>query len=263
MRRTQLIVLLGLSLLVACNKQSPRNALTKEDKTAKKMLQGIWINDDSRDVAFKAKGDTIYYPDMTSVPMYFKIVHDTLIMRGSNVMRYRIIKQAPHLFVFENQAGDQVKLVKSDDANSNYAFVGTKPVVLNQNKLIKRDTVIMVGKDRYHGYVQVNPTTYKVILSSFNDDGVEVENVYHDNIIHLSIFKGAQRLFSRDFRKHDFAKFVPSQYLTQSILSDLILRTVDEVGIHYLASLAIPDSQSSYQVDVCVDFNGKLSMRIL
>lgn len=70
----------------------------KEDTAAKKMLQGIWLNDDDEDdVAFRAKGDTIYYPDSTSQPVYFYIAGDTLVMKGANIAKYPIVKQAEHI----------------------------------------------------------------------------------------------------------------------------------------------------------------------
>lgn len=53
--------------LVACGHKAEKQQEVKEDTAAKKMLQGIWLNDDDEDdVAFRVKGDTIYYPDSTS-----------------------------------------------------------------------------------------------------------------------------------------------------------------------------------------------------
>lgn len=55
------------------------------------MLQGIWLNDDDEDdVAFRVKGDTIYYPDSTSQPVYFYIAGDTLVMKGANIANIRL-----------------------------------------------------------------------------------------------------------------------------------------------------------------------------
>ncbi len=65
-------------------------------------------------------------------------------------------------------------------------------LALNQNTLIKRDTVVVRGDEKYHLYVQVNPTSYKVYKSSYNDDGVEVDNVYYDNIVNLACLSWCQ-----------------------------------------------------------------------
>jgi hypothetical protein len=234
----------------------------QENFAAKRMLQGIWINEEEEDVAFRAKGDTIYYPDTTSQAVRFQIYGDTLVLEGANVMKYVIVKQSQHLFQFKNQGGDLVSLVRSEDPTNIRLFEHRRSIALNQNQLIKRDTVVAMGKDKYHCYVQVNPTTYKVVKATYNDEGVEVGNVYFDNIIHLSVYKGAIKVFSKDFHKKDFTRYVPSAFLNQSILSDMIFNKIDSKGIHYSASICIPDSQSSYMIDVVVSKDGKTVMQI-
>lgn len=250
----------SLMAMVGCgHKANPSDAI-KEDAAAKKMLQGIWLNDDADDVAFRVQGDTIYYPDSTSQPVYFYIYSDTLVMKGANEVKYPIVKQAPHLFEFKTQGGDIVKLVKTADKTYLNQFVEKKTVPLNQKTLIKRDTVIEHSNDRYHLYVQVNPTSFKVYKSDYNDDGVQVDNVYYDNIVNINIFKGASKLYSHDFHKGDFTKKVPESFLKQAILSDMVFSKVDQVGIHYLAILAMPDSSLSYQVEVVVTYAGKMQI---
>ena len=83
--------LLGCILaFVACGQKAEKQQEVKEDAAAKKMLQGIWLNDDDEDdVAFRVKGDTIYYPDSTSQPVYFYIAGDTLVMKGANLQNIR------------------------------------------------------------------------------------------------------------------------------------------------------------------------------
>ena len=258
-----LILLLGLTMSSCRRKGGEAQEARKEDFAAKKMLQGIWVDEDEQDVAFKAKGDTIYYPDSTSQPVYFQIFDDTLVLHGANEAKYPIVKQTRHLFVFRNQNGDEVKCVKSEDPDDATFFTTKRPTALNQGKLIKRDTVIVYNGERYHCYVQVNPTTYKVITPSYNDDGVEVDNVYYDNIVNFNVYHGAQRLFAGDFRKEQFSHLVPSDFLKQSILSDLTFSKCDNSGIHYTASLVTPDDGlSSYLVDVSVTFNGHMSMKV-
>jgi len=92
---------------VACgNRKVNTGKALSEDLTAKKMLQGVWLDEDEEDPAFRVIGDTIFYPDSTSQPVYFQIVKDTLILHGSNMVKYQILKQAPHFFMFKNQNGD-------------------------------------------------------------------------------------------------------------------------------------------------------------
>ncbi len=262
--KRKLILLFCLVLgLYSCRQNSVKNEV-QEDTNAKKMLQGVWISEDDEEIAFRVKGDTIYYPDSTSRPCYFVIRRDTLIMHGTHDVKYYIVKQAPHLFQFKNQTGDLVKLVKSTDPNDVKAFNVDQPVAINQfnqGQLIKRDTVVHVHGQQYHSYVQVNPTSYKVYKSYVNDDGVEVDNIYYDNIIHISLFHGASCVFSRDFHKMDFRGRVREDVLSQSILSDILFMEISSDGAHYTAQLCIPDSPSVYEVQLIIGFDGKLTMR--
>ena len=254
-----LSVILLVTFLFACgNKEKPVVA-PHENTEAKKMLQGIWIDEDTSDPFFRVEGDTVFYPDSTSMPVHFAIITDTLVLNGSHIIRYPIIKQTPHIFQFKNENGEVMKLVKSDDSEDKDAFDVEHPIALNQRQTIKRDTIVISGNERYHCYVQVNPTTYKVIKTTYNDEGVSVDNIYFDNIINLAVFRGAQRLFSSDFHKTDFSKHVPADVLKECILSDMTFNRVGEDGIHYDAEICIPDSPSSYVVDVLVAFDGKVS----
>ena len=119
----------------------------------------------------------------------------------------------------------------------------------------------MYDKNRYHCYVAVNPSKYKVTKNSYNDDGLQVENVYYDNIIHLSIFQGSARVYSQDFRKQMFEKYVPKGVLEQSVLGNLEYDKVGADGFRFLATIGIPDDASCYQAEVVVSLNGKMSIK--
>ena len=66
MKRLTILVVAFLALLTACENKASSPNTPQEDTTAKKMLQGIWVDEGAQTVAFKAKGDTIFYPDTTS-----------------------------------------------------------------------------------------------------------------------------------------------------------------------------------------------------
>lgn len=256
-----LIFAVFLSLFGCENKEGKK--AVEEDLVAKKELQGIWINEDGEDVAFRIKGDSVYFPDTTSAPMYFRVEADSFVLLGVNTVKYKILKRAPHLFEFINQSGEDVKLVKTDDESYLNVFEQKpKMTEVNQQRLLKRDTVLHYNGEKYHCYVQVNPTTYKVIKATFNDDGVEVDNVYYDNIIHFSVFNGDRKIFSSNLTKQDFAGYVPAQFLKQAVFSDMTYSGIDKDGVHYFAILAIPDSYSSYMVEFIVSYNGKVTKRI-
>ena len=83
-----------LLLLSACGGEQKQNAPeVKEDLKAKQLLQGIWLDDDAGDVVFKIHGDTIFYPDTTSMPVAFKVLADTLVLNGAKSSKYPILKQ--------------------------------------------------------------------------------------------------------------------------------------------------------------------------
>lgn len=69
------------------------------------------------------------------------------------------------------------------------------------------------------------------------------------------------RLFSGDFRKKQFSHLVPADFLKQAVLSDMKFDGITKDGISYIAVLVIPDSQSSYQVELTVNYSGRLKMR--
>lgn len=251
-----------LAALIACGSKNNTQVKPQEDLTAKKNLQGIWLDADDDDVFFRVKGDSVYFPDSTSAPAYFRIERDSFIIVGGNTVKYHIIKQTPHLFVFTNQNGERVKLSKTSDTSYLEMFAPKTIQHVNQNKVLKRDTVYFHNEDKYHCYVQVNPTTYKVAVASCNEDGVEVDNVYFDNIINLNVYKGAARLFSRDLRKEFFKSEVPEQFLKQAVLSDMTFLNADNEGIHFFAVLAIPETSISYMVETIVTYDGKINKRI-
>lgn len=258
--RTFLIpAFLGVIVLSCKNKES-ETAPRTEDLKAKELFQGIWVDSDEENVVFKVKGDTIYYPDSLSQPIKFAIYGDTIEMESTSNSKYAILKQSAHIFEFRNTNGDIVKLVKASDPSYELQFAPKKTNSVNQNKVIKSDTTVVCGNEKYHSYIQVNPTTYKVTKTSYNDDGLEIESVYFDNTVHVGIFKQGVKIFSKDFRKSDFVKYVPKDFLRQSILSDIVVNNADTKGIHYTAQLAIPDSYVSYMVNIDVTTAGKITM---
>ena len=265
MKRFSKAILLT-ALLALCLGACRRNKTAQDDGqdySAKKSLQGVWVDENDEDVVFRIKGDTVFFPDSTSMPVYFMVKQDSFILCGANRVAYPILKHTPHLFVFVNQNGEQVRVVKSSDSSYLEMFSAKKPVVaINQNKVLKRDTVLLYGNERYHSYVQVNPTTYQVLKATYNDDGVEVDNVYHDNILHLSLYNGARKVFSGNILKRDFARQVPEEVLEQAIFSDLTFSHVDREGFHYNAVLVVPDTMASYIVEFIVGYDGKVVKRV-
>jgi len=186
---------------------------------------------------------------------------DSLVLASG--ASYGIVKQLPHLFWFKNQNGDVLKFSKSDDPADESEFVRDTPPVLSYSHQVKIDSVIVYGGNRYHWYIAINPTKYKVTTRSYNDDGLEVENVYYDNIMHVSVFQGSRQLFSRDFRKQQYAGKVPAEFLEEAVLGNMEFSHADAAGLHFVATLCIPDGASCYLVESLVSYQGQMTMQLV
>ena len=103
---------------VSCQKKTDVKLSAVEDTKAKEMMQGVWIDDETQEVNFMVKGDTILYPDSTSQPAFFKVVNDTLVV-GEPPSRYPIVKFSAAILVFKNQNGEELKLTKSNSPDDN------------------------------------------------------------------------------------------------------------------------------------------------
>lgn len=248
-------------LVTACSSQGGNSNSSKESIEAKAMMQGIWLDEESGDVAFHVKGDTIFYSDSTSIPAYFRIVKDSLVLASGT--KYGIVKQTEHLFWFINQSGDVVKLVKSDNAEDEKSFVHDRPKVLTFTHQVKLDSVVMYNGERYHWYIAINPTKYKVTKRSYTDDGIEVENAYYDNIMHISVFHGSQRLYTCDLKKQMYGNLVPKDFLSEAILSNMEYSHADDDGLHFNATICIPDGASCYLVESIVSYKGQMTMKVI
>lgn len=246
--------------LCGCGERKPLS----ESREAKALLQGAWADHETEEVMFRMKGDTVYYADSTSMPAYFKVVADTLYI-GRNA--YHIEKQTPHQLWFGNQNGELMKLAKieaDDDAEEGEQAEAQlpRPTIQTLTEVMKRDTVVFHRGERYHCYIAINPTRYKVTIHTLNDDGLNVDEVFYDNIVNISIFKGANQIFKRDLRKQDYARLVKGDFLEKAILNDMNFKRVDAEGFHFTASLCQPKGVISYLVDNIVSQQGSVRFKV-
>lgn len=267
------------------------------DPQAKEMLQGIWLDADDESIVLRVAGDTLYYNEEGAQPVAILVTSDTLYLCGEEETRYAIERLTPHTFQFRNAAGNVAKLIKSTDEDDIHAFeagrLDSEEQIIEEEinqRLVKRDTVVVSGGKRYHCYMQVNPTTYKVVGTQYNNEGLSVSKVYYDNIVNIAVFDGARKVYSSDYRKQDFAKFVPKDVMAQSILSDIVYDHVDEGthategarnraaggavgngagggvsnvaggGVVFLAKLRKPESASAYVVYITVSPTGTATL---
>jgi len=260
---------LGVACALAALTTSCGQAAREEDKEAKEAVQGVWVDADTQEPSMRFEGDTLYYADSTSLPVYFQVIDDSLVLfNSSGRTSYKLTKLTDHLLYFRNQNNDEVKLRRNESENTEEEkeiveeFIQAedpKPQVIKE--VNKHDTIVFHNGERYHCYVQINPTTYKVISSYYNEDGIEVNNVYYDNIVNLNVFNGKRKVFSKDFRKTMFEGKVPEEFLNKAILKDMELKEVSENGIDHTAVLIQPDNEAAeFRVTVRVDYDGNLTI---
>lgn len=262
MRNVCCVAFAALFLACCSGKEGGVASVQEEDAEAKRLLQGVWMNEDGGEPSFRMEGDTIFFPDTVSAPQRFSVIGDTMFMYGVNVSRYKITSLTENVFEFSSYTDETVRVVKSHDGDADTLFFGKGHAVINQCKTIKRDTVVMAGGERYHCYLQVNPTTYRVYKSTYNSEGVEVDNVYYDNSVYLSLFNGTRKLYGHEFRKADFARHIPGDVLQKTILSDITLDSVAAGGLYYYAMLAVPDSPTSYILRISLSLGDSVTVEI-
>ena len=252
-------------LMAGCSGRQPEvQAQSEEDREAKALMQGVWVDAETEDPTFRVAGDTIFYADSTSMPAYFKIVDDSLVL--SSGTSYAIERHTANIFSFRNQNGDLVTLNKLelDDAEADSLYVrGTTPAVMTYTHQVKTDSLVSFNGVRYHWYIAINPTKYKVTKRSYNDDGLEVENVYYDNIMHISVFQGSTKIYSSDLHKQQYKGLVPESFLDEAILANMEFSHIDADGLHFNATLCIPDGATCYMVESTISYTGVPKMKLV
>lgn len=258
-----IIKLCPVLLLVACGTNNKKDIeWAEEDLTAKEMLQGIWLDDDTEMPILRVKGDTIYYVDPQNAPVNFKVVQDTIYMYGNEPIAYKINRQTEYSFWFHSLSDEIIKLHKSETPEDSLAFtVQGVEVIPTIPKVLQKDSVVMYNGTRYRGYVYINPSKMKVIKTSYSENGYTVDNVYYDNVIHICVYEGRKLLYGRDITKKIFSGIFSDEFLNQTILADMNFMGVDSKGYHYQATLCIPESSVSNLVNISIGFNNKMEIK--
>lgn len=231
-----------------------------ENKEAKGMLQGVWYNADTNERSLYVKGDTIFYADPENVPSYFRIVDDSLEIYGANIDHYAIYRQAPHIFYFYNLNGELVKLRKGERSADSARFVykGRKPTL--RKTIMKDSTVVFRGKE-YRYSITVAPGNEEVLKQTYTNDGIQVDNLYFDNEVTLTAKTDEREFYGSGIKKLEYAKTVPTSFLSQAVFADMSFKKADAKGLHFTAVFAIPNEKMSYNVETVISYDGKLSVK--
>lgn len=96
--------------LAACGNGKEQKTL-EEDATAKALLQGVWINDETELPLMRIEGDTIYYADPQNIPVSFKIIRDTMYVYGNHTVTYKIDRQTEYSFWFHSLADEIINCI--------------------------------------------------------------------------------------------------------------------------------------------------------
>lgn len=247
--------------LIACG-NSKEKKITEEDITAKTLLQGIWVDDETELPLMRIEGDTIYYADPQNIPVSFKIIKDTLFVYGNNTVAYKIDRQADYSFWFHSLADEIVKLHKSENPEDILVFNNQEiEVIPTTMEVVKKDSVVMYKGTRYRGYVYVNPSNMKVTKTSYSEGGISVDNVYYDNVIHICIYEGKKQLYGKDITKKMFSDIFSDELLSQMILADMNFMGVNNKGYQYQANLCIPESSVSHLANITISFDNQINIK--
>lgn len=254
------VAILLAPLLWNCTQPTGADTEDRQDTEAKRLLQGTWVNEDDAADAFQVTGDTIRYFDQTSQPARFWIYQDSLYIQGAQLRTYHITKQAEHLLKFINVNDEEVKLTKSDQPTGHVA-PAVPSYAMNLTNVSDTDTTTAIeGQPPVTVRIHTEPTSDRIIKSLYNELGLEVDNVYLDYAITVSL-NGVQP-YGHTFRKAEFAAFVPNDFLQSAILRSITFSHRDQQAIYLDASIGIPDAETCYVCQLRITPDGRLAKHL-
>jgi hypothetical protein len=234
--------------------------IVKENLEMKTMLQGTWMDEDTETPMICIKGDSIHYMTSGTLPVAFRIIEDSLITYGTEPTSYYIVKQNEYMLWLQSDMGGIIKMNRADESESIHSVnfhVQTKKSEPTK-EVIRKDRIEFYKDVRYRGYVYINPSQIKVTRPTYSDEGFKMDNVYYDNVIHICVYEGKNKLFSKDVYKKDFSEVVPEEFLQWAILADMEFIGVNEKGYQYQATISIPDEITSYIVNLSISTDGNI-----
>lgn len=259
------LIIIIFPLFFSCsNNKQKKNVEKPENFELKAILQGVWQDENTESPILHIKGDSIYYFDTSIASVYFKIIDDSLITNGTHSTSYHIIKQSEYTLWIQSEIGDLIQLSKVESGMDSIVFPPTAvETPLPSSEVIKKDHIVYHNNVRYRGYVYINPSQMKVVRPEYSEEGFQTDHIYYDNIIHICVFEGKNKLFGKDVAKKDFNGIIPDEFLQWAILSDMDFIGVNENGYQYRASLCIPNETSCYLVNISISEEGELSYSLV
>ena len=259
----KLIFGLFILVLASCTDSSMRKNKEKRttDPEVKTQLQGVWLDKNTESPVIKIEGDSLFYTSKSDICMPYLLVDDTLFVLGIRTAAYEVLEQTDHTLNIRTPMGDEMSLYKDEQGTITIdqpELPAMKPV----SQVIKKDSVIMVGKNRYRGYMTINPTTVKVVRPGVTEDGFSIDNVYYDNIIHICVYEGREQLCGKDIKRSMFEEIVPPEFLSVSILQDMVFMGMKNHRFLFRATLRVPDGPC-YYAQVFIDKDNKIETSLI
>lgn len=250
-------------LLISCSGKQVKSIARNENHEMKAMLQGIWLDDNTESPMLQIKGDSIHYINPGTNPVAFQILGDSLVTYGTETTSYHIKKQNEYLLWIQSEMGELIRLNKAEDSINSIDFpIQSKDSVSNLKKVIQKDHIVFYKNIRYRGYVYINPSQIKIIRPAFSDEGFKIDNIYYDNVIHICVYEGKNKLFGKDIYKKYFEGVIPEEFLQWAILSDMEFIGVNENGYQYQATVCIPNEISCYLVNISISTDGHILYKL-
>lgn len=252
-----------LLFIVSCSTPSHKGNKTERttDPNIKALLQGVWLDKNTESPVLKIEGDSLLYASNSNVRMRYLVTEDTLFVQGLYTVPYPLIECSEHALSFKTPMGDEMYLYKDERGDITITPMSA-PVSKPVSQVIKKDSVVMVGKQRYRGYVTINPTTVKVVRPGVTEDGFSIDNVYFDNIIHICVYEGRNEVCGKDIKRNMFDGIVPAEFLSVSILQDMSFLGMKNNKFVFRATLRVPDGPS-YYAQVQIDESNKIEILLI
>ena len=180
MKQSCFYILILCLLIVGCTDKGKQDNSPTEDAKAKELFQGLWVSDDNGEPTLLAKGDSVFLSRFCQYACaFFGFIKIHFYLKGQNQNEYKITKQSENLFVFLNDNGDEVRMVKSKEKDLRASF-GYQVYAMNTFLHTQSDTIVRTDLGYFETKISVNTTSDRVIKSTYNENGIEVDNAYLD-----------------------------------------------------------------------------------
>ena len=124
-------------------------------------------------------------------------------------------------------------------------------------RILFNEQMFLVAYQRIHA----KPGNMTPGTDGQTEDGMSIDNIYYDNVMHICVYEGRKSLYASDITKQMLSPYVSADFLSKSLFSDMQFIGVGPSGFHYQASVCIPESFVCNIVDLYVSFKGKLTMK--